>query len=183
MIIGIGSTNPAKVVAVKSAVRHAHRRLGLSDPLIFRAMAVASGVAAQPFSDVETRQGAINRAKAVLAQDSLVERAFGLEGGVAELPDGLYSTVWICVIDRLNQQAAANGNRFLLPVVLAEGIRRGQEMGDVMDELCHTTNLKHREGMIGVVTRGVVTRTESYAALARLAYGLWLKSFSPVITP
>jgi inosine/xanthosine triphosphatase len=174
VIIGIGSANPVKRQAVEEAVLAAHEVLGIADRLDFRAIEVASGVAAQPFSDEETRSGAANRIKNLLNSDAEIELAFGLEGGVIELPDGLYSTVWIGVGDRQGRRVFANGNRFCLPEPIAVGIRSGQEMGEVMDQLQQTSGINHREGMLGVVTRGVVTRAQGYAALARLAYGLYL---------
>lgn len=177
MIIGVGSANPVKRQAVEEAVRSAHAVLGITDRLELRPHEIESGVAAQPFSDEETRTGALNRLSGVLSLDPAIELAFGLEGGVVELPDGLYSTVWIAVGDQAGKIAVANGIRFPLPPRLAEGIRAGQEMGAVMDELCRTSGIKHREGMIGVVTGGVVTRAQAYCDLARIAYGLFRAQF------
>ncbi len=178
MIIGIGSTNPVKQAAVEQAVRAAHQHLGLADLLDFQAHEVPSGVPAQPFSDEETKRGALNRLSGVLSLNSAIDLAFGLEGGVVELADGLYSTVWIAVGNQAGKIVVANGIRFPLPENLAVGIRSGQEMGAVMDQLCQTTGVKHGAGMIGVLTGGVVTRTQAYSDLARIAYGLFLPNFT-----
>src|SRR5690625_660022 len=71
MEIIVGSMNPAKIQAVQ-AVFTADKVMGIE---------VQSDVSSQPFSDVETKQGAINRAKYSAAS---TEEAFGigLEGGV-----------------------------------------------------------------------------------------------------
>lgn len=179
-MIGIGSTNPAKVSAVESAVLHAWKvRPSRGDRPQFVAVEVSSGVSAQPLTDEETKQGARNRARAVLESGPNIDIAFGLEGGVASLEDGLYSTVWICVAGKSGREILTNGLRFRLPSALAEPILAGEEMGAVMDRLCARANVKHKEGMIGVLTEGVVTRSQGYESLARLAYGLYLSNFAP----
>ena len=53
-------------------------------------LSVPSGVSAQPFSDEETMQGAINRAKRALEEGAPI--GIGLEGGVMKR-----STVYLCV--------------------------------------------------------------------------------------
>jgi len=57
--------------------------------------------------------------------------------------------------------------------LLAEGIRQGKELGPLLDELLRDANTKQKQGMVGTVTRGYITRTEEYAGIARLAIGLW----------
>ena len=52
----------------------------LNRQLEIQSIPVASGVGAQPLTDVETRQGARNRAQAVLQQNQVIDYALGLEG-------------------------------------------------------------------------------------------------------
>ena len=173
MTIGIGSENPVKVAAVEEAVDIVHERLGLYGPLKMHSLAVESGVAAQPLSDEETRRGACQRAQRVLESDLAPDIAFGLEGGVEQRDDGLFSTVWVCIRDRDGHQVEVNGARFRLPDYVAEPILAGEEMGVVMDRLTGKTNIRHQEGMIGTLTGGAVTRQEEYQNLVQLAYGLY----------
>jgi non-canonical (house-cleaning) NTP pyrophosphatase len=42
-------------------------------------------------------------------------------------------------------------------------------MGEALDRLLHTHDIKHREGAIGTFTGGLVTRQDSFMLLMRLA--------------
>jgi len=172
--IGIGSTNPAKLQAAEQGIRFIWQKLGQDVEAEFRGLAVESGVAAQPFSDAETKTGAHNRAQAVLDLDPEIQLACGLEGGVYEDEDKqIWSTVWVCILDRQGQERLVNGMRFMLPAEIQAGLRTGKELGDVMDELTQRTNVKHSEGMIGVLTGGAIPRGVEYQNLVRLAFALW----------
>lgn len=186
MYIFVGSSNPVKINAIKLACAEK------LPEVVIKGFEVASGIAAQPITDAETRTGAMNRAKAALEEGLRIEglgfsndtKAFGLnpkpclgiglEGGVFEQENGeLWNTVWICVIDQDGKTYESNGERFLLPESLASLIRSGKEMGRAMDELIGTSNIKHKQGMIGVITKDFISRTEMYAGLAKIAVGLW----------
>ena len=56
MLIAIGTKNKAKTAAVEGIARQYLKHC------TFEHISVPSGVSEQPFSDAETRQGAINRA-------------------------------------------------------------------------------------------------------------------------
>lgn len=180
MHIFVGSTNPVKINAVSIASAETWPNV------LVEGVEVASGVSHQPMNDDETRKGAENRAKAALVagqkefsiHKSLTTKhtflGIGLEGGVFEHENGeLWNTVWVCVADTQGDLVCANGERFCLPSVLTHAIRSGKEMGPAMDEIAGTTNIKHQQGMIGIITRNFIDRTEMYAGLAKLALGLW----------
>lgn len=173
MIIAVGSTNPVKIAATEEAIKLVHKRAGIYGELQVLGTPVASGVPDQPFSEQETQQGAANRAKAALVATSSAHLGAGLEGGVSEEAEGLYSTVWVAITDREGHTLTVNGNRFLLPDEVTQGIRNGQEMGIVMDALTGETNVKQKGGMIGVLTGGVIARQEAYEHLMKMAYALW----------
>lgn len=173
MRVAVGSTNPVKVNGVKQAFEEVHKTLGIYGELEVQGLAVSSQVADQPFSEEETQQGALNRARAAIEADPSASLGVGLEGGVSEQENGLFSTVWVCIANADGRTKCVNGNRFLLPAPIAEGIRAGSEMGDVMAKLTGKADIKHQEGMIGTLTGGVVSRQDAYAYLAKLAYSLW----------
>lgn len=181
LLIGVGSTNPVKILAVQDAVQFVLQRRVDTQTFVqpeFIGVAVESGVAAQPFTDEETLTGARNRARAVLAANPTVQIAIGLEGGVFEAANQqIWSTVWVCVLDREGQERVANGMRFILPEEIQAGLRTGQELGDVMNELTARTNVKHNEGMIGILTGGAIPRASEYSNLVRLAFALWWQEF------
>jgi non-canonical (house-cleaning) NTP pyrophosphatase len=190
MKIMVGSTNPVKCNAVIQAVSESYPHA------IIEGVSVESGVSSQPFSDRETRQGARNRARA--ARDLAYVGNFhpplevfhqlqteysdnsqrtvlgvGLEGGVMEFEGALWSTVWVAVVDQHDAVWESSGARFQLPEVVADLLRQGDELGSIMDKLLGTTNTKQHGGMVSTVTLGFVDRTEEYAALAKMAIGLW----------
>lgn len=166
IVIAVGSTNPVKVAAAQNAAAD----LGVVE---VRGFEVISGVSAQPKSDRETRSGAATRAKEALRADPQAVLGIGFEGGVHEEDGHMYNVVWCSVIDREENHFEASGARFLMPSLLAAGIRNGKELGPLLDELLQNANTKQKQGMVGTVTCGYITRTEEYASIARLAIGLW----------
>ena len=167
----LGSTNPAKIAAAQTA-------LLLHSQGVVSGVSVASGVSEQPMSDEETRAGAEGRAKAALqhgkSQDSAgIILGMGLEGGVVELADGMWNTVWACVAASDGSVFTANGSKFRIPAGLAEQIRRGEEMGPLLAEVTGIDDIRSKEGFIGQITEGWVTRSSEYASLAGMALGLW----------
>lgn len=192
MHIFVGSTNPVKIKAVVQATSHTWPKARI------QGIEVESGVSAQPWGDEETRRGAENRARRALQlgmdrknklshsttgsfmsglnqtdQDDMVI-GVGLEGGVFEQENGeLWNTVWVSVTDPTGKIISANGERFLLPKSLTKLIQAGKEMGPAMDELTGASNIKQKQGMIGIITHGFIDRTEMYAGLVKLAIGLW----------
>lgn len=175
MYFFVGSENPVKIAAAKTAAG------SVWPDLVVVGVGVPSGVAAQPRSDEETKLGAENRAKNALIegrrrigideQESAL--GLGLEGGVVTIDGELWSTVWVVVTDTGKEFYAANGARFKLPASIAEPILAGEEMGPVVGRLLSNPEVKRQQGMIGVVTANFVDRSEEYAALAKLAIGLW----------
>lgn len=176
----VGSTNPVKISAVKNAISQAWPNVKVIG------LAVESGVPGQPKTDLETQQGADQRAKAALtlglSQISLLESksivlGIGLEGGVFQ-PNStvseLWSTVWVSLVTNVSAKIfRANGARFKIPDQIASEILAGREMGDVVGDLAKNPNLKQEGGMIGLITAGFVDRTIEYSALTKLAVGLW----------
>ena len=180
MLVFVGSDNPVKINATRDAL------LARFPDVQVVGTAVESQVNEQPFGDPETRRGAFNRARNVLEIGrELVELPYhqgepilgvGLEGGVFEMKKGeLWTTVWACVVDALlpDQKFEANGARFKLPKSIAEPILAGGEMGPVLSRMFGGDDIKRKQGGIGIVTRGFVSRTEEYSAVVRLALGLW----------
>lgn len=196
MHLFVGSTNPVKLNAVTIAASEAW------PDAIVTGLEVPSGIAEQPMSDEETRQGAINRAKRVLelglrqieqkdgtsenfdsqtqsaqnpnsANPNTTALGVGLEGGVFLKENELWSTVWVAVADGEGNVFESNGARFKLPDQFAQPILAGQAMGEVGGTLTLDPELKKKQGMIGLVTSGFVDRTEEYAVIAKLALGLW----------
>jgi inosine/xanthosine triphosphatase len=188
MQIFVGSTNPVKVKAAKQAA------ISTWPDVEVRGLVVASGIPEQPIGDDQTRLGALQRAQAALAEgQALIAKSkkkighqeeagnsalysvlgLGLEGGVLEIEGELWSTVWGVVVDQEGEVAVANGARFPIPEIIAQPIRLGEEMGPVVESLMGESDIRKKQGMIGVLTNNFVTRTQEYASIAKIALGLW----------
>lgn len=172
--IFVGSTNPVKINAVIAAASETWPEVKVVG------YPALSEVSDQPRGDEETRLGAQNRAKNALKlaiKSNIPPHSqvlgVGLEGGVVELADGMYSTVWVCVLDNHGTMTEANGARFKVPEQIASVIRKGGEMGPVVEQLVGESDVRQKQGMIGVITNGFVDRTEEYSGITKMALGLW----------
>src|SRR5690625_7408934 len=107
MEIIVGSMNPAKIQAVQ-AVFTADKVMGIE---------VQSDVSSQRFSDVQTKQGAINRAKYSAAS---TEEAFGigLEGGVMYMGSQLCLCSWGALVTPSVNLFTAGGASIPLPSII-----------------------------------------------------------------
>lgn len=160
--IYVGSQNPTKIESVKSVFPE----------MEVIGMEVESKVAAQPFSDEETLEGAINRARECASQNK-AHIGIGLEGGVMEIEDDLYLCNWGALVDSKENVYTASGARILLPDEIKAGLEKGKELGDVMDEYTDKHDVRKNEGAIGIFTNGVIHREEMFTHVVKLLKGQW----------
>ncbi|MBT2216623.1 DUF84 family protein [Virgibacillus dakarensis] len=162
MKIIIGSKNPAKVNAV----------LEIFPAYTVINMEAASSVSAQPFSDEETREGAVNRALECV-QKNPNTLGVGLEGGVMYVEDQLYLCNWGALVDQERNIYTASGARIPLPEKINTELKKGHELGDVMDQFAKKQEVRKKEGAIGVFTNELVTRKEMFVHIIKLLRGQW----------
>lgn len=162
MKIIIGSNNPAKITAVKSAFHYQQSE--------FLSLDIPSGVSDQPFSDNETIKGAINRALGAL-QKGNGDIGIGLEGGVHESEHGLLLCNWGALAASNMEPIIAGGARFLLPEEISVRLRAGEELGPVMDDYAKRENVRKHEGAVGVFTNGLINRAEMFSHIMNLLVG------------
>ncbi len=164
----VGSTNPAKVEAVRRALA------ALAPDCAISAIEVPNGVGAQPVGDDATRAGALTRARAALAATH-AEIGFGLEGGVVVDGARLWLGSWGGALDRAGRRGAGGGLRMELPPRLAAGLAAGRELGDLVDDLFGARDSKRQAGAIGLLTAGQVSRTDAFADLVAMALAPFLR--------
>lgn len=162
MNVVVGSQNPVKQAATEAVLRDVYPQVRVS------AQASASGVAAQPWGDDETRQGAYNRAQFILSQTTC-DLAVGLEGGVINTPWGLMTCAWCALCHRDGTVGVGGGSHMLLPPQVAQQLHAGAELGLAMDQLLNAHNTKQSSGAIGILTDGLLTRQSAYEVILRLA--------------
>lgn len=166
MHILLGSNNKAKKDAVSRCFSN-ETVLTIDAP---------SGVSPQPFSDEETLNGAINRAK--YARNNLEHGlGIGLEGGVMELEGQLFLTNWGALTDG-QQLYVASGARVPLPRLIASELKEGKELGDVMARYTKDKEIRHHAGAIGVFTNGYITRDKMFEHVLYQLKGQYLAKLS-----
>lgn len=164
MKIAIGTKNKAKVGAVETIVSQ------YFTDVQFEHVDVASEVSVQPFSNEETRQGAINRARnAFIATHADI--SFGLEGGVEEIDGVMYCCNWGAVALKDGTMLSSAGAQFALPEKIAIELRSGRELGPVMDVYTNEQNIRHNAGAIGIFTNGLIDRKEMFEHIVKLLIG------------
>jgi inosine/xanthosine triphosphatase len=154
--IAVGSKNPVKINAILAGFKEMLPGIELEAA----GYEASSGVTDQPMSDKETITGAKNRAKAALQADTIAAYGVGLEGGMQEFPEGWYDSQWVVIESRSGQIGLGQSIRIPVPKSFIEKIKTGKELGDVIDEAFDQANMKQKQGYIGEVTNGVVTREE-----------------------
>lgn len=158
----IGSTNPAKVEAVRRTLAR------VAPACALEALDVPSGVAAMPLTEEELRRGALARARAALERSD-AEIAFGLEGGATLEDDRAWLTGHVIALARDGRIGEAAWGRMLLPPTVVPRLRSGEELGDVIDDLFQKKESKRQTGAIGLLTENAVTRTDAFADLVAMA--------------
>ena len=162
--IAVGSTNPVKIDSVKNAIGNKLKNATVEG------FEINSSVSNQPMSDEETKSGAEERAVKAF-EIAKTDIGVGLEGGVFVEDGRVWNTVWCCVVDKKGKKEYVNGLRFMLPEKMAKEILKGGEMGPVMDSIIGSENIKQKQGAIGVMTDGWISREECYRNLVKIALG------------
>ena len=154
MIVSIGSKNPVKIEAVKKGFSNYFPNAE------FLALDVESGVSSQPFHQ-EIQEGASNRASNAFKAVKC-DYAVGLEGGVIEIYGKHYVASYVAITDGLETHGSFGG-MVECPDFVLKKLKGGMELGEVMDEHTGRKDTKKGEGMIGIFSKGVITREDSFA--------------------
>ncbi|WP_243291065.1 DUF84 family protein [Bacillus sp. FJAT-47783] len=165
MKVAIGTQNRAKVQAVKDAFT-------FCESIQFIETVVPSEVSEQPFSDEETMQGAINRAKNALIKEQ-ADIGIGLEGGVMETEEGCFLCNWGALVDQDIRPIVASGAKIPLPKEVYVELTKGKELGEIMDVYTNQENVSQNEGAIGIFTNGFVSRKEMFEHILKMLIGQW----------
>ncbi|MDC0612290.1 inosine/xanthosine triphosphatase [Vibrio sp.] len=156
----VASLNPAKIQAVESAFSLAFP----SQNFEFIGISVSSDVSAQPMTDKETLCGARNRVRNARKSTPGALFYVGLEAGF----DNNATFAWM-VIESQELRGESRSASLPLPLTVIKQLKRGHELGDVMDALCNTNNIKQKGGAISIFTDGVLTRSSVYTQALILA--------------
>lgn len=166
--IVIGSKNPVKINAALSAMTQLFPEATINA----QGIDAPSGVPAQPMTDSDTRQGAINRVRYCQRHDTKqgchADFYFAMEGGVDNFDFGPATFAYIAIA---HQEQLAIGRSAILPLPrqVYRALVAGEELGHVMDRLFNTVNIKQKGGAIGLLTHGHASRESNYTQAIILA--------------
>ncbi|MFT5235565.1 MAG: inosine/xanthosine triphosphatase [Shewanella sp.] len=162
----VGSTNPVKIQAAKLALE----QLFPSSEIQCNGYHAPSGVAEQPMTADETLKGAINRVEHCQSAQKMTKADLyiAIEGGVDNFTYGPATFAYV-VIAHNSQRLVGRSALLPLPPIVYNALNQGEELGDVMDRLFNTKNIKQQGGAIGLLTQGAATRESIYTQALILA--------------
>ncbi|TOE51997.1 inosine/xanthosine triphosphatase [Vibrio parahaemolyticus] len=149
----IASLNPAKINAVKSAFQSAFPQQAFE----FVGISVPSEVADQPMTNEETHRGAVNRVKNAKVEMPTADFYVGLEAGIEDN----VTFAWMVIESDTHSGESRSASLMLPPEVLAQ-LADANELGDVMDKVFGTENIKQKGGAISLLTQNQLTRSSVY---------------------
>lgn len=170
----VTSFNPVKI----GAVRQAFLSQFPSNETRIVPLAVDAGVADQPMSDDETRQGARNRVAAARLKMPQADYWVGLEGGLDYFDGDLMAFAWMAVAGPDGRVSETRSATLPLPPQVAALVADGLELGEANDRVFSTLNSKQAGGAYGLLTNGLMTREGIYTqtlilALIPFVHELW----------
>lgn len=163
-LVVIASRNAPKMRATREGFR-----LMLPGSYNFRSVDVDSGVPDQPFSDDETLQGAINRARNAKNAVPDAEYWIGIEGGVEVHSGAVCCFAWIVVVSKDGRTGKARTSAFFVAEETAQLLHEGMDLGKADDLVLEQINVKDGQGSVGILTGGLVDRAEYYTQAVILA--------------
>lgn len=165
MRIAVGSTNPAKLRAANLAIRKLFPKAKVIG------VEVKSGVGSQPMSDEEAIKGAINRAKIAIRKIAGARYGIGMEGGIQKIGRRWFDCGWAAVVDKTGIVGLGSSGRFEVSKSIIKQILKGEELGSAFDNVAGTKNIKEKEGAMGIITNGHLSRAKAYSHGIFFAFG------------
>ena len=170
MLVALGSARPAKIMALRAACARVAEVDARWRQAELVARPVETGVALMPLNDSQLMRGARNRAEAVRelleAEGGPADFYVGLEGGFHSITfDGERRTFlhgWAYATDGARGHFGHAPAVTVPPSIVARVERTGRELGEVIDEVAASADVRSREGAWGVLSRGLLTRAMSF---------------------
>lgn len=166
----VGSMNPVKVSAAKKAIT----AFFPDAELICQGVDAPSGVSDQPMTEGETRKGALNRVtycrqQGIKDPTLAADLYIAMEGGVDRFEHGCATFAYVVIGYGEKEFSVGKSCELPLPQSIFNALEQGEELGDVMDRLFNTVNIKQKGGAIGLLTNGHATRESIYTQALTLA--------------
>lgn len=158
MIITVGSKNLIKIEAVKEILKD-YQHLKMAEIVAIDSI---SEVSDQPISLEETTRGAMNRARNAFQN---CDYSFGIESGLMVVPNTKtgYMDVCVCSIFDGKEYHLGLSSAWEAPKKVSQYmLKEGLNMNDAAYKAGLTKNKKvgSAEGLVGIMTKGRLTRKE-----------------------
>ena len=170
--IAVGTTNKAKIQSVQNALD----KIALANPEFanFKVVGcnVTTTVEKQPMSDLQSLEGANQRALAALESVTQSDYAVGIESGLNEIDSKWFESGWIVCISRLSaEKGIASSDRYEIRPKIVDLIKSGLELSEAIEQVLEVKGVRSNSGFSGLITNGVIDRTDSYVNAIILAFG------------
>lgn len=176
--VAVGTKNPAKIEAVTIAFAKLFPEIECTVEFV----EVDSLVGVQPYGFESTIQGAINRAKnAYLSKfttntEEFSQLGIGIEAGMIPVPftSSGYLDYQFCAIYYSNGSISlGSGPGFEYPTKIVDKLMNDpnhHEIGTIIAEISGISNMKEKEGAIGLLTKNIFRRAEilQYSVISAL---------------
>ncbi|MEL6251968.1 MAG: inosine/xanthosine triphosphatase [Bacteroidota bacterium] len=160
----IASQNPIKV----NATLKGFQAMFPQESFEVEGVSIASGVSDQPMTDIETLQGAVNRAHHAKELYPQADFWIGIEGGLEERNQDYHAFAWVYVLNH-QQKGQSRSASFQLPPQVRQLIRQGMELGDADDVVFGSKNSKQANGAVGLLSGDAIVRETLYIPAVTLA--------------
>lgn len=174
MKIAVGTENAAKLAAARAAVARVATVDDAWRGVLVVGRAVAVSVPAMPLTDEQLMRGARERAENVLKVVPEARLGVGLEGGFHSVNiDGAWVTFlrgWAYATDGERGFYGAAPSISVPDFIARNVIETGRELAEVIDEVAGETDIRSRQGAWGVLSKDLLTRSESFAAALIAAF-------------
>lgn len=153
MIVNVGTENQVK----KKAVENVFKRV-FDEKIWVNKVQVETGVPEQPF-DQHVVRGAIKRAKKALLN---ADFGVGIEAGLIwnSYLETHFDVQFCAVVDKSKKLTVGHGAGFIYPQPVLEEVTDGKTVGQVMGRVSGEKNLGEKQGAIGYLSKGLLTRTK-----------------------
>lgn len=151
MKIAVGSLNPVKINAAEEVFTQFY-----PDTEII-GVSFETGISEQPLGLEETVRGAVERAESALEYGSI---GVGIESGLIEIPysEVGFFDVHFCAIKDHERTTIGSSAGFEYPPTIIARAKSGTDVGIAMKELTGVDDIGRKQGAVGYLSDGVLTR-------------------------
>jgi len=160
----VASKNPIKV----DCTRRGFSKVFKNQDLEVLGLSFPSGVNDQPLTDEETLLGARNRSENARDDQPNADFWVGIEGGLEVRSEETHAFAWVYILSK-TKIGHSRTSTFILPKAITNLINKGIELGEADDIVFKRKNSKQKSGAVGILTYGLIDRSNYYEPAVILA--------------